>query len=339
MNGASAGFDPVRLVILQATPYCNIDCKYCYLSTRAETRRITVDTVEAIANFLRDVPVANPPLTICWHAGEPLVAPISFYDSAFRCFSESLGSTAVRHSIQTNATLINDDWCDLFKRWRVHVGVSVDGPQAIHDGQRVDRSGRGTFDRVMRGISKLRQHEVPFGVISVLTKESLNVPDAIWQFYRSHGITRVAFNIDEEEGVHDSSSLTPSEHLATFRDFMSRIADLQEEDPTIEVRELSSMLRHLTAPPDAKIKKSDNRAGAILNINVDGDVTTFSPELLGQVHARYGKFSWGNVHEDSWEQFTHNALLRRVHADIEAGIELCRETCLLCRLWWRLPQQ
>lgn len=327
MIDAHEGFDPVGLVIIQPTPFCNIDCSYCYLSTRADTRRITLETVEAIAKFLREAPVSNPHLSIGWHAGEPLVVPRSFYERAFHYFAATPGMPEVRHSFQTNGTLIDDDWCAFFKRWSVHVGVSVDGPQAIHDSQRVDRAGRGTFDRVIRGISKLRQHEVPFSVISVLTKESLNAPDEIWRFYKSSRISRVAFNIDEEEGVHKESSLNPDEHLTAFRDFMSRIAELQESDPSIEVRELATMRRALTVSPTAEVKKSDNRPGAILNIDVDGNITTFSPELLGQIHPRYGKFSWGNVHADSWEQFTKNVQVQRARADIRAGVELCREKC------------
>jgi len=179
----------------------------------------------------------------------------------------------------------------------------------------------------MRGISRLRQHEVPFSVISVLTKESLNAPDAIWRFYRSNGITHVGFNIDEQEGDHEMSSLKPSEHLTAFREFMSRIAELQERDPAIEVRELDAMRRHLAAPSTAEVKKSDNRPGALLNIDVDGNLTTFSPELLGSVHSRYGRFAWGNVHVDSWGQFTKNAQFERAYADIKAGVELCRDVC------------
>jgi uncharacterized protein len=324
---AQEGFDPIHLLIIQPTPFCNINCSYCYLSDRSEKRRITLDTVAAIAKFLRDVPFANPPIDICWHAGEPLVVPISFYECAFHCFAVTPGMPAVEHFFQTNATLINDEWCEFFKRWSVKVGVSIDGPRAIHNANRVDRSGRGTFDRVMRGISRLRQHEVPFSVISVLTKASLNDPDAIWRFYRSNGITRVGFNIEEEEGDHKVSSLNLTEHLTAFRNFMSRIAELQERDPTIEVRELDAMLRHLTARPTAEVRKSDNRPGAILNIDVDGNLTTFSPELLGRMHSRYGRFAWGNVHLDSWDQIAQNAEFQRTHADVRAGVELCRERC------------
>ena len=323
-------FGPVDLVVIQATPFCNIDCSYCYLSDRSDKKRITFRTVEAIAKFLADVPVSKAPLTIAWRAGEPLVAPISLYERAFQCFAAAPGIPEVRHSFQTNATLINDDWCEFFLRWAVRVGVSLDGPQGVHDAHRVDRAGRGTFDRVMGGIAKLRQHEVPFGVISVLTKESLNAPDApeaFWQFYRSNGITCIGFNIDEEEGAHETSSLTSTEHLTTFRRFMARIAELQEQDPTIEIRELDFMRRHLTAPPSTNIRTSDNTPGSLLNIDVDGNLTTFSAELLGQVHSKYGRFGWGNVHVDSWEQFAQNARSQLAYADIAAGVELCRQTC------------
>ena len=319
---------PLTLVLVQPTPFCNINCSYCYLelSKRSDKRRMTVDTVEAIANFLRDVPVRNEPLTVCWHAGEPLVVPPSFYEQAFQCFTAP-GIPAIQHNFQTNGTLINDDWCDLFKRWSVKVGVSIDGPRAVHDARRVDRSGRGTFDRVMRGIARLRQHEVPFHVLSTVTNASLNAADQIWEFYRSRGITRVGFNPEDEGGPNEESSLTSTEHLTAFRKFMSRIAELQEDDSTIRIRELDDMRRRLTAPPRAEVGRDDNRAGSILSIDVDGNLTTFSPELLGRVHSTYGKFSWGNVHVDSWAQLLENPQFQRANADIIAGIELCREGC------------
>ena len=324
---AHRGWHPVDLLIVQPTPFCNIDCTYCYLGDRSNKRRITLETVDAIIKFLRDVPVAHPPLTVCWHAGEPLVVPVSCYERIFERFATTPGIPTVQHCFQTNATLINDEWCEFFKRWSARVGVSVDGPPSIHDLHRVDRSGRGTFERTSHGISKLREHKVPFNVISVLTKESLEAPDEIWQFYRSNGVTYVGFNIDEQEGSHELSSLNPNEHLTKFREFMSRIAELQQEDSEIQVREIDDMRKNLTAPPTAELRKSDNIPGAILNIDVDGNLTTFSPELLGTVHPRYGQFAWGNVHVDSWEQIAQNAKFQHAHGDIQAGVELCRESC------------
>src|SRR5205814_677673 len=81
------------------------------------------------------------------------------------------------------------------------------------------------------------------------------------------------------------------------------------------------MRRHLTAPPGAGVERTDNRPGAILNIDVDANLTTFSPELLGQEHPKYGRFSWGNVHTDSWATIVQNPSFQQVCADIKAGIE------------------
>lgn len=320
---------PLSLVVVQPTPFCNISCSYCYLdlSNRSDKRRMTAETVEAIAKFLNDVPVREEPLTICWHAGEPLVVPVDFYERAFQCFAAAPGLPAVRHNFQTNGTLISDDWCDLFKRWSVKVGVSIDGPQAVHDACRVDRSGRGTFDRVMRGIARLREHEVPFHVLSTVTNKSLAAADQMWEFYRSHGITRVGFNPEDESGDNKDPSLRSTQNLTAFRNFMSRIAELQAGDPAISVRELDGMRDRLTASPTTEVGRADNRPGSILNIDVEGNLTTFSPELLGRVHSKYGRFAWGNVHVDSWADIARNPQFQRAYADIKAGNELCRETC------------
>ncbi|MGB6909683.1 MAG: radical SAM protein, partial [Methyloceanibacter sp.] len=168
---------PLGLLVVQPTPFCNIDCSYCYLSHRSDTTRMDVATVKAIARFLRGVPLREPQLSVVWHAGEPLTAPIEFYEIAFGALQAEAAPTLFQHHFQTNGMLINDDWCELFKRWSVRIGVSIDGPKEIHDAYRVDRSNRGTYDRVMRGVAKLQEHEIPFTVIGVLTRTALQAPD------------------------------------------------------------------------------------------------------------------------------------------------------------------
>jgi uncharacterized protein len=316
---------PTRLVIIQPTPFCNIDCSYCYLAGRSNKKRMSVSTLQAIARFLANVPSAEETLTICWHAGEPLVLPPSFYDEAFTILAS--GRKRVHQNIQTNGTLINDEWCRLFKKWRVQIGLSIDGPKAVHDRHRVDRSGHGTFDRVMRGISKLREHKVHYSALAVVTRDSLTAADELWSFFKSAGLRHVGFNIDEAEGVHRASSLENEEQLRAFRAFLSRIADLHDADKALQCREVEDMRRHLESPPGAGVERGDNQPGAILNINVDGDVTTFSPELLGQNHPRYGTFAWGNVHAQTWAQIAEHPGFQRACADIAAGVELCRRSC------------
>ena len=105
----------------------------------------------------------------------------------------------VTQSFQTNATLVNDAWCEFIRRRSVQVGISVDGPDFLNDRHRVTRKGGGTLEIVLRGMRMLRDHHIPFDVITVLTSASLDYPDELFDFYIEHGVTSVAFNVEEIE--------------------------------------------------------------------------------------------------------------------------------------------
>ena len=112
---------------MQSTPLCNIDCTYCYLPDRQNPRRTGLETVDAVYNDLMMAPFVGKNFTTVWHAGEPLAAGISFYADAIRSANRLLlNHCEVTHSIQTNATLVNDDWCGFLKQSAVRVGVSLD---------------------------------------------------------------------------------------------------------------------------------------------------------------------------------------------------------------------
>jgi uncharacterized protein len=288
---------------------------------------MTVATVAAIGRFLRGANLREQQLSIVWHAGEPLTVPVTFYDDAFRSLQAATAPMALQHHFQTNAMLIDDDWCALFKRWAVRIGISVDGPKDIHDAHRVDRSGRGTYDRVMRGVSKLREHEIPFTVIGVLTPGALQAPDALWRFFSELGAVHVGLNVEEAEGVNVVSSLAQPAALELLRGFLLRATQLQASSTPIGVREFDSMRSHLTAPPGCDVMRADNMPGSIVNVDVHGNVTTFSPELLGTDHPRYGKFHWGNVHTDQLADIVRHPGFQKAYRDIRDGIEQCRATC------------
>ncbi len=318
---------PLGLLVLQPTTFCNIDCSYCYLSHRSENNRMNASTVRAVARFVRGMPIREERLSVVWHAGEPMTAPVTFYEDAFRELQSSAAPMRFNHHFQTNGILINDDWCALFKKWSVQIGISIDGPKEIHDAHRVDRSKRGTYDRVMRGIDKLREHEIPFTVIGVLTEDALRSPDESWRFFESLGATQLAFNVEEVEGINPLSSLSRSEAAGSFRDFLRRLATLRHANPSIRVREFDGMRGHLTAPHGNGVMRADNMPGAIINIDFAGNVTTFSPELLGTEHGRYGTFEWGNVHNDDWRAIVSSTGFKMAYADILAGIQRCRDSC------------
>lgn len=187
----------VNFVILQPTPFCNISCKYCYLPHRSSKAKMTFETIEKTFSGLFGSGWVGEELLVVWHGGEPLVLPVDYYERAFRAIRDlTPAGTKVEHGFQTNGVFIDEEWCSFFKKHNANVGVSIDGPEAIHDANRLTRSGKGTFPEVIGGIRCLRRNGVEFTVITVLSAASLPYPREMHEFYVNEGITSVCFNIE-----------------------------------------------------------------------------------------------------------------------------------------------
>lgn len=196
----------IEMLVLQSTPFCNLDCSYCYLPNRSDKRRMSEATLERACATVFASPYVAKHLTVLWHAGEPLVPGVAYYEKAFAIIERSRPpGLTISHSVQTNATLIDARWIDFFRTHNVRLGVSVDGPAELNDRSRKTRAGGGSFAQTMRGIQLLREHGYPFHVITVLTRDSLRRPRSLFDFYVENGMTRVAFNVEEIEGVHRKS--------------------------------------------------------------------------------------------------------------------------------------
>ncbi len=316
-------------VVVQPTPFCNINCSYCYLPQRNVTAVMEQRTVEALFTQVFACGWTRDGLTIIWHAGEPLVVPVSFYETAFAAI-ESLrpASLAVRHSIQTNGMLITEEWCELFKKWNVGVGVSIDGPRHLHDAHRVTRSGRGTFDKTIAGIRMLRREGVPFHVISVLSRASLDAPQELLEFYLSEGIEDICFNVEESEGEHVSSLFAAEEPQGGFKRFLSEFWRLSRRSGRIRfIREVDGMLPRVFRPERSAVNNSQVEPFGMLNVDCHGNVSTFSPELLGLKNSAYDDFIIGNIHSASLHDMRRSPALLAMSRDVAAGVGACRDSC------------
>jgi uncharacterized protein len=312
--------------MIQPTPFCNIACKYCYLPDRGSRQRISIDTLSRIYDLV--FPVAKEQLTILWHAGEPLVVGPQFYREAIGLQQSKIPSgLAVRNAIQTNGTLITPEWCSLFTEHGIHIGISLDGPQFLHDANRVDRRGRGTFERVMQGILWMREHGIEFYALIVLTRESLDYPDDIWDFLRSNGITKIAFNIEEIEGIHRTSSMEAHDVVSKYKRFIKRLLTLRSRDSEpVFLREIDFLLHFIKQ--GLGVRSTENTPFAMMNFSAEGDVSTFSPELLDMSHERFDAFTFGNVHSIySLDDISHNPQFQRVWHEVRTGVEQCKDTC------------
>lgn len=168
---------------------CNIDCTYCFfLSKEAlypnEKSRMSAATLE---QYIRQLLESHrtPHVTIAWQGGEPTLMRREFFEVAVQMVEQHRqpGQT-VQHTFQTNGILLDDEWCEFFKRHDFLVGLSVDGPREIHDRYRVDRLGRGTFDKVMDGWRLLRNHRVEFNILCTVNAANEQHGRAVYQFFR-----------------------------------------------------------------------------------------------------------------------------------------------------------
>jgi uncharacterized protein len=326
----------VELLVLQPTPFCNIDCRYCYLTGRTDRRRMGDDLLALVGRRIIRKPWVGDELTVVWHAGEPLVLPPSYYDRAIALVgAEAPAGLAIRHGVQTNGTLITDAWIELFRRHDINVGISIDGPRALHDNQRVDRAGHGTYDAALSGLRRVAAAGLSFSIITVLSDCSLDHADALFAFYVDNGVQRVGFNIEEIEGGHITSSLQHQDIVARFRAFLERFWDLVDAHPgQLRVREFDAAVRAILDPNHASAGNPLTEPLRTLTVDVDGNMSTFSPELLGALSPEYGNFRFGNVRAGGPDLLLRHPSFLRTRMAVEAGIAECRTRCAyfpLCR--------
>jgi uncharacterized protein len=317
----------IGLLILQPSPFCNIDCDYCYLADRASTKKMSLETLHNTLDRVFESGMVGDRLSIVWHAGEPLAVPISYYEQAFRKIAEwGLPADKITHNFQTNGTLINDEWCDFFLKHNCSVGVSVDGPAHIHDLHRKDRAAKGTHARVMRGIECLKRRNVPFHAIAVITNDALDHPDEVFRFFADNEIRSVGFNMEEQEGIHQISTIGGRVSTSgRIEKFLRRSYELQKEsNGAVRIREFDRAFQAVARTPemDAEVLDHNDQAMAFGIVSVDwqGNICTFSPELLGT-------FSFGNTNQGALLGIKQDPRFIRVAEEIQQGLEQCQKNC------------
>ncbi|HTK11245.1 MAG TPA: anaerobic sulfatase maturase [Ktedonobacteraceae bacterium] len=198
---------------------CNLDCTYCYFLSKellyAGSRfRMAKDLLE---DYTRQYIEAQrvPEVTFGWQGGEPTLMGIDFFRLALE-FQQKYCRPGMRihNSLQTNATLLNDEWCEFFREHDFLIGVSLDGPREFHDVYRVDKGGKPTFDRVMAGINLLKQHQVEFNILTTLHAANAEHPLQVYRFLRDEVGTRFMQFIpiverDNETGFQEGELITP----------------------------------------------------------------------------------------------------------------------------------
>lgn len=322
-----------ELLFLQATPFCNINCDYCYLQDRGDRSRMSFETLRRALSFARHLGCQGKTWCLVWHVGEPLVVPIHWYREAHRICTEVLQPEPIELHFQTNATLITPEWIDFIKSDpRIQVSVSLDGPREIHDAHRRMRSGSGTHDRALRGVRLLKEAGVKFDCIAVITQVALERPDELYDFFADLGPRMLGFNAESVDGANRASSIDGPEGEARYRAFLRRIAERHLRDRAFAIRNflwtelnLEALQRDgtLLEPVDGNRL---SRPWRILSVDWKGEIHTFSPSLLGLRLPEIGP-SLGNVNTRDPSALIASPALERLERQIERGMARCRADC------------
>jgi len=320
----------IDLLIIQPTPFCNIDCDYCYLPNRSDRSRMSMDTLAAVFRRVFTSGLVDAELSVVWHAGEPLVVPPHYYRDAFNTIEKYRPSgVRIRHSFQSNGILLDDEWCTFIRERDVNIGLSIDGPEWLHNAHRKTRNGHGTHAATLKGMDLLRRHGISFHAICLLTRESLGHPDAIFEFFSGTGITMLCFNIEEIEGMNTASSLDRDGVEGEFRTFFERILHRLRDCPSgMHIREVEEVLMALRHPEFGRLaSNAQNEPLRIISVAHNGEFGTFSPELLGLTSERYGAFTFGDVGRNDFTDMSEDSRFRKVSKDIAEGVRACRDSC------------
>jgi serine-type anaerobic sulfatase-maturating enzyme len=168
---------------------CNLDCAYCFF-LKKESLYPGSDfrmSDEVHESYIRQLLQAHqvPQVTVAWQGGEPTLMGLDFYKRSVE-FQKRYAKprTRVENTFQTNGILLNDEWCRFFHENNFLVGLSIDGPQALHDFYRKDKGGRGTFDGVMRAFRLLKRHQVEFNILCAVNSKNADYPLDVYRFFR-----------------------------------------------------------------------------------------------------------------------------------------------------------
>lgn len=189
---------PLYVMLKPAGAHCNLACKYCYYLEKSKlyaTSQRHLMTDEMLERFTQEYIEAQTMghVLFTWHGGEPLMRSIDFYKKALTLQQKYARGRHIDNVIQTNGTLLTDEWCEFFAQNHWLVGISIDGPQQYHDHYRQTSAGKPSWERVMHGIRLLNKHHVEWNAMAVVNAYNADHPLEFYHFFKEHGCQYLQF--------------------------------------------------------------------------------------------------------------------------------------------------
>lgn len=317
---------PLACLVVKAVSTCNLACGYCYMAAnharvggRVMHRELAEAAVTAYAR-LADAGLGagaeGRQATFLWHGGEPLLAGQAWFRAVLERQRAAFGDNGrVGNALTTNGVALDDAWCELLREHGVRVTVSLDGHEALHNAQRPDHAGAGSFGRAMRGFDRLRRAGLDPTAMLVVTERTVAEVNQVFEFIRAAGIRTVAFAPHVEAATRVSA-----EGLGRF---LTRFFELwlAAGDIELQVRDFEVAVARLLGQ-DCQICEYGDRCGQYPSLDVDGDLYACD-FFTGNPSRRLGALP-----RDSLEAMLRGSTLARHRGEAR----ILPPTCQACRL-------
>ena len=283
---------------------CNMRCKYCYYLDKAalyDNHQPKMDEA-LLENYIRANIEGNssPVIAFAWHGGEPLLAGKEFFRKAVALQQKYGGGRTIENSIQTNGLLIDDEWCQIFRDNNFLVGVSIDGPESIHDAHRVDVGGQPTFARVMKGIERLYRNRVEYNTLTTINIHSEGRGAEVYNFLRQISVFMQFLPVAEllcdgrvQSPESEGADIAPwSVSAKGFGEFMCDVFDIWvKNDVGRRYVQLFDATLALMVGVQPSVCSLCETCGSGLTVEHNGDVYCCD-------HFVYSEYKIGNIHTD-----------------------------------------
>ncbi len=323
-------------------PLCNLDCAYCFYLEKEKLYpeqtdwRMPEDVLESnIRQFIEGQQSRD--LSFAWQGGEPTILGVDYFRNIVALQRKYANGKRISNALQTNATLLNDEWCEFLAENSFLVGVSIDGPEAIHDRYRVDRGHRPTFRKVMNGIEELQKHRVEFNTLTVLQRYNVKHPLEIYAFLKNTGSTYLQFipavereaNEAGEDGLDlvspdsaQDAKVTPwSVRPGDLGEFLVTIFEkwVRNDVGRIFVQHFDAALAAYAGYPPGLCVFSET-CGDALALEHNGD-------LYACDHFVYPQYRLGNILTDSISRMVSSPEQRKFGADKRDALPVYCQEC------------
>jgi uncharacterized protein len=312
------------LLIKPVSAVCNLDCTYCFYLDRESdpyrslpARRMSDDTMERLVEGY--LFYSYPASVFVFQGGEPTLAGAPFYERlcSLQARHGRSGQT-VSNAMQTNGVLLDDRWCALFREYGWLIGLSMDGPEELHDGYRIDKRGSGTWRSVMKGLETLQRNNTPFNVLCVLSSSNVNEPRHLYEFFSALGVEHLQY-IPLAEFAPDGTPLPFTITPEQYGRFLTETFDLWWSDRRrMRIRFFDNIIEALAGhKPSACTMHESCDSYAVVEYNGDVYPCDFFVE---------DGWKLGNIHAESWPEIAR----RQRRLAFSAKKSLANAECSVC---------